>query len=85
MKHLLFGMGFVAALSLAGCAYISSVTNSKEFQAFCKWSPLAISAIEAAAIESAKDPAKQDVTNSLSQTVMFLRVASAQCPVVKTP
>jgi hypothetical protein len=72
-------------LMLSGCAYLQTITDSKEFKAFCGWAPVAVSAVEAATVESAKDPSKKIATEAMGNAVLFLRLASAQCPVVTTP
>lgn len=72
----------IGMLSLGGCAYLQSITDSKQFKEFCAWAPVANQGIEAAIQEAMKDPAKANVVIAMSQAVQFLRLASAQCPVV---
>ena len=65
---------------LGGCTYLDSLKNTKEFQAFCAWEPVAVSGIEAAVTESAKDPAKLKVSQAMANALIFLQIAAAQCP-----
>lgn len=65
---------------LGGCAYLQGIQDSPQFKQFCSWSPVAISGIEQAVVESAKDPAKVKVTTAMTQALMYLKLAASQCP-----
>lgn len=82
MKDIMRFVGLLFIAGLAGCSYLHTVTNSKEFQAFCGWAPVAITGIQAAVTESASDPSKKIATEAMGNALMFLKLASAQCPVV---
>ena len=70
----------VLALTLGGCSYFQTLKDTPAFKEFCSWSGTAIQGIGAAVIESSNDPAKQKVTVAMSQALVFLKLAAAQCP-----
>ena len=69
--------------TVVGCAYVqSTLDKSSQYQEFCRWSPVAIAAIGQAVIESSNDPSKHEATRAMSQALVFLKLAAAQCPPV---
>jgi len=82
MRRIFLTLLLLATLSLSGCAYWQTLQDSSQFKAFCNWAPVAISGIANAVIESSNDPAKQQVTAAMSQALVFLKLAAAQCPIV---
>ena len=87
MRRLFMLTGLVSVLTLGGCAYFQTLQESPQFKEFCNWAPVAIAGIGQATVEASNDPAKQEVTRAMSQALVFLKLASAQCPVapVVTP
>jgi hypothetical protein len=79
-------IGFVLAaflVMMSGCAYFqNTLDQSSQYQEFCKWAPVAIAAIGSAVIESSNDPSKLKETQAMSQALVFLKLAAAQCPPV---
>jgi hypothetical protein len=73
----------LATLSLSGCSYWQTLQDSSQFREFCRWAPVAISGIGQAVIESSNDPAKHNVTAAMSQALVFLKLAAAQCPTIE--
>lgn len=72
----------VLALTLGGCSWGQKLQDSSAYKEFCSWAPVAVAAIGASVIESSNDPNKQEATRAMSQALVFLKLAAAQCPVV---
>lgn len=69
-------------LLLGGCSWGQKLQDTPAYKEFCSWSPVAIAAIGGAVIESSNDPNKQEATRAMSQALVFLKLAAAQCPPV---
>jgi hypothetical protein len=77
-------LAVLVILTLGACAQMGKLTNSPQYQKFCSWAPVAVSAIEAASAEARHDPAKHKVGESLAEASSYLRLAASQCPVEGT-
>lgn len=67
-------------LALSGCGVLERVINSETYLKFCEWAPVAVAAIEAAAVESSKDAAKAYVADALGKAATYIDLSAAQCP-----
>ena len=71
---LLVGVG-----SLGGCAMLQDAKQSDAFKKFCDWGPVAITGIEQAAVDAAKDPVKLRVAQAMREASGYLKLVAVQC------
>lgn len=74
VMFLLVGVG-----SLGGCAMLQDAKQSDAFKKFCDWAPVAITGIEQAAVDAAKDPVKLRVAQAMREATGYLKLVAVQC------
>ena len=85
MKQLTVIALIVVAMAIGACAQVAQLLGSTPGKQFCSWAPIAVVAIQSAAQEAAKDPAKQASASSMQQAAAYLGLVAAQCPVGVQP